>query len=647
MSAPLLPDLVREDLGEPVEVESGRLVYFCPFHDDKRTPNLKLSEHGGKWRYKCWACGQAGDAQDYLQLKRGMSKAEAFKYLQNGDGAGYTVGPDAFGKPEQPEFEHGPNYWDWPVEAEYIWTDKDEQPVLKHIKHVTRRLSDGTRKKAFPWERREGRAWIKKPKGEKLPGLIYRLPDMYEWPDDVVYVPEGEKDVETLVKHGLLATTLHSGEWPAELLDLVKGRHMVFLRDYDQVGLQQAEQRARSVLGVAASVKVVLPPRLQEDGEDVTDYFERYDGDMDELVVYCAQADEWEPETAVEDAVAWEVLSLEDAYKPQPPTEWLIKGIIERGGLITVFGAPGDLKTLSVQDAAACIVSGQPWLPGAGDDGKGFATKQAPVLWLDIDNGRKRTTERIAAVSRAHSLAVDAPFHYVSMPRPAFVADGSDPAVVNYLISLIRQLQVELLVIDNLSQISGSVDQNTAEMKRVMGTLRDIAESTGVAIVIIHHQRKGKGDGKSRAGDSLAGSFAIEASLDLALLVMREPKSNTIMIKSTKTRGVDVPTVGAKFYYTHKPGTEDLETAWFKGEQVASTDMDVKDLVVKLAEHHDGINKGRLIDIVKDSLGEKAPGVNRVRDLINDMLAKGDGIVEVQSEQDKRYKLIKVNYDLE
>lgn len=40
--------------------------YFCPFHDDKSTPNGAIHEHDGKWTFKCFSCGAKGDYFDIL-----------------------------------------------------------------------------------------------------------------------------------------------------------------------------------------------------------------------------------------------------------------------------------------------------------------------------------------------------------------------------------------------------------------------------------------------------------------------------------------------------------------------------------------------------------------------------------------------------
>jgi hypothetical protein len=183
----------------------------------------------------------------------------------------------------------------------------------------------------------------------------------------------------------------------------------------------------------------------------------------------------------------------------------------------------------------------------------------------------------------------------------------------------VRQCGARLVVLDNLGLITGDVEENSAGMAQVMGNLRMVVEATKACIVVIHHQRKGGANG-SRRGDGLRGHSSIEAAIDLALHVSREPDSSDITIMSTKTRGVDVPTVSAGFEYRHRAGTNDLELAWYYGKAEVRGANPVRDAIVGLLrEYPDGITKGRLVDAVHEQLSG-AVGVNKIRNWIDEMI---------------------------
>lgn len=69
-------------IGEHVALKpKGREhVGLCPFHDD-RTPSLAVVTHKGGAFYKCFACGAAGNAIDFMMEFHRMSYPEALKHL--------------------------------------------------------------------------------------------------------------------------------------------------------------------------------------------------------------------------------------------------------------------------------------------------------------------------------------------------------------------------------------------------------------------------------------------------------------------------------------------------------------------------------------------------------------------------------------
>lgn len=322
------------------------------------------------------------------------------------------------------------------------------------------------------------------------------------------------------------------------------------------------------------------------------------------------------------DASGWDILTLADAYEPRPPTEYIVDKFFATESLNIFYGAPGSFKSLILADMCAHIVAGTGWLPGLNGS-EGIAVKPSPVFWLDLDNGRRRTNERMEAVARANDLAEDAPFFYVSMPtNPHFTAASLDAMIM--LRGYINHYDAKLVVIDNLSLITGDVEENRAEMATIMGNLRILAERTQAAVVVIHHQRKGGSDG--RPGDALRGHSSIEAAIDLALHVVRESNTNEVTITSTKTRGVDVPSVIARFQFEHRLGTSDLYEAWFDGKPVIRGDNPIREAILKVLDEHGPLTKGRLRDEVHDAL-QGSHGLNRISNWITDMAEMTDELV--------------------
>ncbi len=91
--------------------------------------------------------------------------------------------------------------------------------------------------------------------------VLYRLPELLAADlAEPVLIPEGEKDVDLLRSRGFVATCNAggAGKWRDEYARWFRRRHVVILPDNDQPGRRHANEVARSLLGVAASLKVVV-----------------------------------------------------------------------------------------------------------------------------------------------------------------------------------------------------------------------------------------------------------------------------------------------------------------------------------------------------------------------------------------------------
>jgi hypothetical protein len=150
----------------------------------------------------------------------------------------------------------------------YVYIDAFGEPVYRKVRYEN--------PKRFIWESRDA-------KGQWKTGLngatryLYRLPELISSTAERVWIPEGEKDVDTLCALGLTATTAGgaSDPWLPDFSKYIVGRHVVILTDADGPGWERVNKLAAELLSVAKSVRVVpftgigLP-----DHSDVSDWLE-------------------------------------------------------------------------------------------------------------------------------------------------------------------------------------------------------------------------------------------------------------------------------------------------------------------------------------------------------------------------------------
>ncbi|MBD5521222.1 MAG: hypothetical protein HDR03_08395 [Lachnospiraceae bacterium] len=88
-----------------------------------------------------------------------------------------------------------------------------------------------------------------------------------------IFIPEGEKDVDTLIKHGYTAFSYGGvNDWAADMAQLCKGAVVYVLADNDEPGRRVANTIQSDLQGIAKSAKVIVPvPETPK--ADISDYF--------------------------------------------------------------------------------------------------------------------------------------------------------------------------------------------------------------------------------------------------------------------------------------------------------------------------------------------------------------------------------------
>jgi putative DNA primase/helicase len=208
----------------------GGWIVQCPVHEDRKN-SLSIGEQGGKILVKCHA---GCDTRSVLSAVN-LSFKDISPMKDN----------DA-------------------VVDRYVYTDEQGNPLFR----VSRTAS-----KNFFQERFEEGKFIPGLKGARR--VLYKLPELAKAKS--VVVVEGEKDVESLRKLGLVATRNPggAGKWQQSYTVALKGKRVAIIPDNDKPGREHALKVARSIIGVAGSVKIIELREVSEKG-DVSDFLTKH-----------------------------------------------------------------------------------------------------------------------------------------------------------------------------------------------------------------------------------------------------------------------------------------------------------------------------------------------------------------------------------
>jgi putative DNA primase/helicase len=147
------------------------------------------------------------------------------------------------------------------IVATYDYTDEHKNLLYQVVRY---------RPKDFKQRRPDGfGGWTWKKSTRQV---LYRLSEVLEAP--IVFVVEGERDVETLREYGFVATTNAGGAnapWLPEYTDALRGREVVVIPDNDAPGRQRVLKIVRKLLGHVARLVVL---ELDDGGsKDISEWF--------------------------------------------------------------------------------------------------------------------------------------------------------------------------------------------------------------------------------------------------------------------------------------------------------------------------------------------------------------------------------------
>ena len=364
--------------------------------------------------------------------------------------------------------------------------------------------------KAFSQRRRDGKGeWIWS-LGETR-RVLYRFPDIIEEVamNRTIFIAEGEKGVDALIDIGVPATCCPggAGKWREEYSSHFAGANVVILPDADLPGEQHCEAVAKSLTGIAASVRVLHLPGLSPKG-DPYDWCQAggtAEGLWELLNTTAAAAMSTVNAPAVnrlQPLDIHELLALDI-----PPRGMILAPIIPEKGLAMLYAERGVGKT-QLACGISCAVA----------TGKWEATRALKVLHIDGEMAGSELRERFARQMAGSAVNPEPGMLKI---LPADLIDGG----IGNLAS--PQVQAELdpwlegsdlLILDNLSSLTAVIRDNDAESWNPIQEWLLRLRRRGTSVLFVHHAGKGGAQrGTSRREDVLDTSICLRRPSDYAM----------------------------------------------------------------------------------------------------------------------------------
>ena len=381
-----------------------------------------------------------------------------------------------------------------PILREHIYRDETGNPVRKAIKYT-----DGSWRQ-YGWDDGD---WVPKVKG--LPNIPYQLEELcQDHTDRMLFIFEGEKDVDRAIKFGLLATCNvgGAGNWKAELNQHLTGKRVCIVPDNDAAGLSHADKVLDLLLqdGFEAFILTSHLEALTDKG-DFSDWMDQNSNNIDAFL-------------ALVDADQQNQKSPDQAYLEQ-------FGIKPAAALMDMHFDPllyyfdEIIPAVGLTLLAALPKTGKSWL--ALNFSKHMDENGIAVHYLAAEDNERRLKTRIKAV---FGQQVNQLTYHAVMSSERALPRGID--ALHHIEKVVKATNAKCVIVDTVQAILNPsvTNKNYDTTVEEYDGLRKLAHKLGIAIIVVHHCKKTT-DVSSAPLEKVIGSIGITGTAE-TILVMEQ-----------------------------------------------------------------------------------------------------------------------------
>jgi RecA-family ATPase len=214
------------------------------------------------------------------------------------------------------------------------------------------------------------------------------------------------------------------------------------------------------------------------------------------------------------------VTRASDLDPRSPERRWLVDGLWGDQAVGIVGGEPKTCKSFLALDIAVAVASGAPCL-------RRFpVARTGRVLLFAAEDALGVVRCRLDGICAAAGVDLAA-LDLDVITAPTLRIDNLDDQA--RLADTIAALRPTLLILDPFVRLH-RIDENVcSEVAPLLAYLRDLQRRFALALLVVHHARKGAG--RVRAGQALRGSSEFHAWIDSAIYLRRTDNELTLTVE--------------------------------------------------------------------------------------------------------------------
>lgn len=409
----------------------------------------------------------------------------------------------------------------------YPYTDKEGEYLYEVVRYEPKdfRPRRCTGKNRYEWTL------------EGVRRVPYRLHDFANRKGEMVFVLEGEKDVNAANKLGLLATCSMGGAngWKPEFAEYLHHHTVVIIPDNDEAGETYADIVATSIDNIAVDWRIVRLPKLPEKG-DLSDFLEA-GGTKDDILrlvtkafevgrpqnfaLYDNAADTLGRATAKPSKPAQPIWSIRErcfADIEQEPIEWLWRGMWLNHSLNMLIGRGGLGKSYLAAHLAAAVSRGMPFPDGGGVAPLGDVVYCSTEGLLGA-HMRPRLEAAGADLDRVWTWEAKETTNL----KGEHVESGISLADIDLMIQRIdKRPELRLIIFDPvLAYLENAEANDNQDVRALLENIGKVCHTKKLTVLLIHHTKKGQ----AAAIDSAMGAQAFIAVPRSVWMLQTDPES--------------------------------------------------------------------------------------------------------------------------